>query len=612
MPAVPEILLRKLYVQGSLTQGEDGFAFLLKNTLLAVTITHIGINVDGVENAADDLSLQLDTGEKVQVSRINSDAPFPLPLNVLLQVRVRCGITRPKKLTLEAETLEVGMLKFSVELQKSSKTLLLSQLIFVPKMLGYFSRMLRTSIDPLHPIYHFTPPANWMNDPNGLVSWQGKTHLFYQYNPSAAVWGWIHWGHAESPDLVHWRRLPIAMRPQAETPNADGCWSGSAVQTDDGPIFIYTAVFPETVCLARPDKTFRRLINDADNPVNVAPPAGEEIEGFRDPCVWREGDDWYMTIGSGFKGKGGAVLLYRSTDLKHWEYLHPLLSGDSRDKKPFPTGTMWECPQLFSIDDQYFLFISAIIDSKTQYTIYYQGKMNAHRFIPASLHLADQGEGTVYAPLTFKDDKRRRILFGWIKEERDEAACRKAGWSGALTLPRQLSVSESGELLIEPVEEVTKLRTSLIGSTSETLSERPLLLSRRECVKNIELTSSLKVAEKSTVTILLAESENAQEQTRIRYDRESQTLSVDTRTASLDPLARGSLKECLLSLRPDETLDLRIFLDGSVIEVYANRKVVLTSRIYPTRPNGLRVYASADKGKVEMVSTTIHKMGSCF
>ena len=90
------------------------------------------------------------------------------------------------------------------------------------------------------PTYHFLPPANWMNDPNGLIQWEGQYHLFYQYNPYAAVPGNIHWGHAVSADLVHWADLPIALGPTPGSVDAGGCWSGCAVDDGGLPTLIYT------------------------------------------------------------------------------------------------------------------------------------------------------------------------------------------------------------------------------------------------------------------------------------------------------------------------------------------------------------------------------------
>src|SRR2546423_13522026 len=100
-------------------------------------------------------------------------------------------------------------------------------------------------VDPHRPHYHFLPPSNWMNDPNGLIHWKGQYHLFYQYNPNGALHGTIHWGHAVSPDLVHWEHLPIALAPTPGGPDKDGIWSGCAVDNDGIPTIFYTGVLPE-------------------------------------------------------------------------------------------------------------------------------------------------------------------------------------------------------------------------------------------------------------------------------------------------------------------------------------------------------------------------------
>jgi beta-fructofuranosidase len=92
------------------------------------------------------------------------------------------------------------------------------------------------------PSYHFLPPANWMNDPNGLIQWGNQYHLFFQHNPESAGFGTMRWGHAVSNDLIHWRDLPLALTPTPGGPDERGCWSGCAVNNNGVPTIIYTAV----------------------------------------------------------------------------------------------------------------------------------------------------------------------------------------------------------------------------------------------------------------------------------------------------------------------------------------------------------------------------------
>ena len=87
----------------------------------------------------------------------------------------------------------------------------------------------RLAADPLRPQFHLLPVKSWMNDPNGPILWNGLYHMFYQYNPNAAVWGDMHWNHAVSEDMIHWHHMPIALAPTPGWDDADGCFTGSAV-----------------------------------------------------------------------------------------------------------------------------------------------------------------------------------------------------------------------------------------------------------------------------------------------------------------------------------------------------------------------------------------------
>ncbi|HUX43859.1 MAG TPA: glycoside hydrolase family 32 protein, partial [Terracidiphilus sp.] len=231
--------------------------------------------------------------------------------------------------------------------------------------------------DPLRPEYHLMPPHNWMNDPNGPIWWKGKYHLYYQLNPNAAVWGDMHWGHAISTDMIHWHHEPIALAPTPGGPDSEGCFSGSAVVYKGVPTILYTGVrnaqpdnvtlhdasnkLRETQMLATAEGAELLHWNKDPEPVIAAPPAGMDVTGFRDPCPWQEADGWYLAVGSGERGKGGCALLYRSPDLRRWEYLHPLAQGmptGSTAPDPVDSGDMWECPDFFEADKQHCLLYS--------------------------------------------------------------------------------------------------------------------------------------------------------------------------------------------------------------------------------------------------------------
>ena len=275
--------------------------------------------------------------------------------------------------------------------------------------------------DPHRPQYHFLPPANWMNDPNGVIQWGGKFHLFYQHNPNEAVWGDMHWGHAVSPDLIHWEDWPIGLAPTLGGPDEAGCFSGCAVDNNGVPTIMYTGTRGDhneiqVQCIATSRDGLRTWQKYTGNPVIAASPFNDQ--DFRDPFVWQVGNSWYCVIGSTVNGKRGAALLYKSTDLIHWDYLHPLLLGDGKRH-----GSTWECPNFFRLGDRYVLLVSIVPNAGVYYFI---GDYFNQHFVPRTEGWFHPN-GIFFAPLTTLDGSGRRLLWGWIREDRSIDAQRAAG-----------------------------------------------------------------------------------------------------------------------------------------------------------------------------------------
>ena len=179
------------------------------------------------------------------------------------------------------------------------------------------------------PCFHLTPMSGWMNDPNGFSFYDGKYHMFYQYNPYSSTWDRMHWGHAVSSDLLHWEYLPAALAPD-ETYDEGGCFSGSAAVMPDGRMLLmYTGVRNEmdetgrirgvqTQCMAFGNGTdFEKY---EGNPVldETQLPEGASRQDFRDPKIVRQADgSWLAFIGSRPQDGSGQILMYRSTDALH-------------------------------------------------------------------------------------------------------------------------------------------------------------------------------------------------------------------------------------------------------------------------------------------------------
>jgi beta-fructofuranosidase len=464
----------------------------------------------------------------------------------------------------------------------------------------------KLAADPQRPRYHLLPPANWMNDPNGPIFWNGQYHMFYQYNPHGAFPESMHWGHAVSPDLVHWKHLPIALAPTPGGPDKDGCWSGCAVVEAGVPTIVYTGVFPQVQCLARSDDGMMTWRKFAGNPFVAAPPQGMETTGFRDPCVWREADEWYLAVGSGIEGQGGMVLLYRSRDLIHWDYLHLLCRARKDEllpgKDPVSTGEMWECPDFFPLSDKH-----ALIVSTQGVVIYSVGDYVNHYFRPQLQGKADLG-GSYYAARSMLDEKGRRILWGWIREGRSDAAQRAAGWAGVMSLPRVLALGHDGTLAMAPAPEVEALRGK--HHRFESLPILPGSFSLLKGVRgdSLEIQAEFEPGASEAVGLTVRSTPDGKEQTSVAYSRTSGLLVVERERSSLGPdVDRGS-QGGPLTLGEDETLKLHVFLDASVVEIFANQRACLTSRIYPSWPDSLRLGTFARGAKARLKALDVWEM----
>jgi len=448
----------------------------------------------------------------------------------------------------------------------------------------------KLAADPQRPQYHLLPAANWMNDPNGPVYWKGKYHMFYQYNPEGAYWGDMHWGHAVSADMVRWKHLPVALAPTPGGPDKDGVFSGCMVIDSGVPTAIYTGVQPEVQCIATSSGDLRRWKKYAGNPVIGGPPTGLRVTGFRDPAVWKEGGAWLMALGSGFRGEGGAVLLYESPDLRRWKYLHPLVTGRMKpgasSKDPVDSGEMWECPDFFPLGDKHLLIIST-----ERVVRYLLGRYENRRFVAETTGGVDYG--SYYAARTMANSGSRRILWGWVTEGRSAQAQRAAGWSGVMSLPRELTLYGS-QVRMRPAAEVESLRGDRLGSGAA-----------GDC---LEIQAEIDPANAPRAGLKLRAAKDGSEQTLVYYDREQKLLCVDRSRSSTDPSADRGMQSGPFLLGRGEPLRLRIFLDGSVVEIFANDRFCLTARIYPVgkTSTGLCLYAS--RGAAKMVSFTAWRM----
>ncbi|WP_100374260.1 glycoside hydrolase family 32 protein [Bacillus sp. FJAT-45037] len=426
--------------------------------------------------------------------------------------------------------------------------------------------------------YHLMPPVGLLNDPNGFIQFNGEYHLFYQWNPFHTGHGTKFWGHYTSKDLVNWEHHDIALAP-SDWFDKNGCYSGSAIEHDGKMYLFYTGNVKDE---NNERESYQVLVESKDGysfekkGVVVELP-DEYTAHFRDPKVWKRGDDFYMVVGAQSKELTGKVALMRSKDLYTWEHLGAIAGAHMGSIEDF--GYMWECPDLFELDgEDVFIFSPQGIEPEGMlYNNIYQagyfvGKMDYEnvRYNHGEFVEMDRGF-EFYAPQTTEDEKGRRILFGWLgmPEEREEDhPTIEHKWIHAMTIPRELRLTE-GKLYQLPVEELKQLRQKEVNydqvqldSTSQAFAgiEGERLELELETLGNP--TSDLTIELRNHASIIYSPEKKQFTLTRVSF--------VDGKTIEE--------RHCYL----DALQNLRVFLDSSTIEVFINDGAeVFTARIYP-------------------------------
>ena len=284
----------------------------------------------------------------------------------------------------------------------------------------------------------------WQKHPNGFSWYNGEYHLFYQYNPYDTQWGPMHWGHAVSSDLLHWKYLPAALAPD-EACDRDGCFSGSAVTLPDGrQLLMYTGVVRERLANGGSGEVQTQCLavgNGVDyekyekNPVldeRDIPEGGSRYD-FRDPKMWQEEDGSYRcVVGNRAADGSGQILLFSSRDGFVWHYDRVLTASRNR------FGRMWECPDFFPLDGKWVLVVSP------------------QDMLPSGFEYHN-GNGTLC------------LIGDYDKGTGEFTEVSTQGRFGQLSLPRELFI-RNGRLCQRPVRELDSLRTARVSYENVTVS----------------------------------------------------------------------------------------------------------------------------------------------
>jgi beta-fructofuranosidase len=439
-----------------------------------------------------------------------------------------------------------------------------------------------------------------MNDPNGLVHWQGAHHVFHQSDPDSLWFGTMSWGHVSSTDLLHWQRDEAALVP-SQPPDRDGCWTGCVVDVDGVATAIYTGVvalgndqWTQTICLATAtDPGLRIWGKHPGNPVEVEPP-GFPVTAFRDPYVWRDDSGWVMLLGSSLPSGEGAVLCYRSGDLLRWSYEGVAISGSELPEGLW-TGAVWECPALIPVSaDRHLLLFSVADPSKTpvlNYPVAVTGRFDGARFRPETMDRFDHGHDC-YAPAVETTVAGRFLAYGWSWEGLTGHGREEQGWAGCLTLPREIGFRD-GQVTYRLGADLTSLRSGHWGIRDASLAAGGAGLEHTAGSEAAEIRLVLELATDSGFDLVFRSSPDGQEQTVIRYRAPGASLEFDRDRSSLSPEAAGGVSRVRFPLPATGIMELTLVIDHSVAELFVGDSVVMTERIYPQRADSTTVRLNA-------------------
>lgn len=320
------------------------------------------------------------------------------------------------------------------------------------------------------PLFHFTPYIGWMNDPNGFSFYNGKYHLFYQYNPYDTKWDSMHWGHAVSSDMLNWEYLPAALAPDMDY-DLYGCFSGSSIEFPNAQqLIMYTGVCKEnsgnmdlqTQCIAVGNGLdYEKYQN---NPVLTGDdlPQGMSCHDFRDPKVWHDTDGKYKCVVATCNKRGnGAILLYESSDAFKWNFCNFLAVNNNRFSK------MWECPDFFELDGKNILVLSSQNMGADGFKYFekcgvfcFIGKFvkSNNNFLSESKMPIDYGKD-FYAPQTTVTPDGRRVMIGWLQKWSNVSKYNNRDylWFGEMSIPRELRL-KNGRLFQKPISELESYR----------------------------------------------------------------------------------------------------------------------------------------------------------
>lgn len=481
------------------------------------------------------------------------------------------------------------------------------------------------------PQFHFSPPQQWMNDPNGMVFADGEYHLFYQYNPYANKWGPMHWGHAVSADLVHWQNLPIALFPDRH----GTIFSGSAVLDADNTSGFGTAANPPLVAvftyhdhlrenldpvgfqtqgIAYSLDQGRNWIKYEKNPVLQNP----GVRDFRDPKVFWSAPRrrWIMTL-----AVGDHVSFYSSPDLKEWTHDSDFGAGYGAH------SGVWECPDLIQLPvageatpkDVLLVSVGTGAPNGGSGTQYFVGRFDGRVFTPdaspsTASRWVDQGTDD-YAGSTWSGGRPegRQLFIGWMSNWDYANLVPTQRWRSAMTVPRELNLAKTAlgiELRSLPAPEIEALRTSRTTNGPRTVAKSLDLSPKDPAPGLFDIDVKLNTRRANHVDLIFSNAQN--QRTVFRINKPEHRYEVDrTASGAIDFSPKFAGVQTAPFEGDSAHVEVRALLDRSSIEIFIDGgRTVFTTIFFPSTPYD-KITLESDRA-VSIEGSTVYGLKSIW
>lgn len=453
--------------------------------------------------------------------------------------------------------------------------------------------------DPYRPVYHPIAPHGWMNDPNGLIYYDGWYHVFYQWNPYDSKWGNIHWGHMRTKDFNNWIHMSCVLSPDQEY-DRDGCFSGSAVIDNNNKLhLVYTCnrfekgkhqynggvLTSQAQCLASVDND-GLMIKSELNPIIKTPPTNGDKTDFRDPKVFREHDYWCMLVGSR-NNNNGEILKYTSKNLVDWNYEGMIAKSEGK------LSYMWECPDLLKIENQEVLMFSPMnVEqynglSVSGYIKKENNDYNANKFL-----LIDYGPN-FYAPQSF-NNSTKTIILGWISMPTMNYL--NHNWCGALSLPRELNDSNDG-IKSKPYTGMCLEKKLIYKEHNKELKCNESIMLNGDTVE-LTINTVVKSTGRLFIKLKAANDLSCYSELIVDYNNKKIKLDLSNSDCQFDEKPSNGFEFDFPKSINNNNLDIQIFVDKTIVEIFAFDGLYVNTFSVFSKPVNKTIFILADNSTI--------------